>query len=220
MSQNEKIYERQTQPKNVSGWAILGGLLFIIVLSYMLPGSKLPSFVTNGSQFGQQSNQSDQSTGRIDQTDRSQYVSQAEYDTWHLSSCSAAAMAYVLNRQGGHYLLHDILQAEIATGSISSYSGLLNGFDSVARTVNQLGYHATQVAGGIDGIVGMANGGNPVIISMQNSDWPSGHILVVTGGDTNNIQVVDSWSTNRTSISRSDFAGQWTGLAASVAKGA
>ena len=218
MRDDGKIHERQ-QSKSMVGPAIVVGII-IIALSYMLPGSKLPSFITNGSQFGQVSPQLNQSTGRVDQTDRSQYASQQEYDTWHLSSCSSASMAYVLNRQGGHYLLHDILQAEISTGSISSYSGLLNGFDSVAKTVSALGYHATQVTGGIDGIIGMANGGNPVIVSMHNADWPNGHILVIVGGDTNNLQVVDSWSTNKASISRSDFASQWTGLAASITKGA
>ena len=199
MQDNGKIHERQ-QSKSMVG-PIIGVFIIIVALSYLLPGSKLPSLISNGSQFGQVAPQFNQSTGRIDQTDRAQYTSQAEYDTWHLSSCSAASMAYVLNHLGGHYLLHDILQAEIATGSISSYSGLLNGFDSVARTVQALGYHATQVTGGIEGIVGMANGGNPVIVSMQNGDWPSGHILVVTGGDNNNLQVVDSWKTNKTSIS-------------------
>lgn len=221
MSQNEKIYERQQPQKQSSAGLVIVVFLIIIGISYMLPGSKLPSFISNGSQFsslhqapGQQS-----SSGRIDQTDRSQYASQQEWATWHLSSCSAASMAYVLNSLGGHYIIHDVLSAEISTGQISSYSGLLYGFDSVAKTVQQLGYHANSVVGGIEGIVGMANGGSPVIVSMHNSDWPSGHILVITGGDTSTINVIDSWTTNKTSISRSDFASQWTGLAASIAKG-
>jgi hypothetical protein len=214
MQDNGKIHER-LQSKSI-GWPLIGVFLIVLVLGFMLPGNKLPI----GSQFSAQQFNPQQSSGRIDQTDRAQYVSQAEYDTWHLSSCSAASIAYVLNHLGGHFLLHDVLQAEIATGSISSYSGLLNGFDSVARTVSTLGYHAQPVQNGADGIIGMANGGNPVIVSMQNSDWSSGHILVVTGGDNNNLQVVDSWTTNKTSISRSDFSNQWTGLAASIVKGA
>jgi hypothetical protein len=221
MRDDGKIHEPQ-QSKSMVG-PIIGVFIIIVALSYMLPGSKLPSFITNGSQFSslhQSPGQQSSSNARIDQTDRAQYASDQEYSTWHLSSCSAASMAYVLNTSGGHYLLHDVLQAEIQQGQISSYAGLLYGFDSVAKTVQALGYHATAVPGGIDGIVGMANGSNPVIVSMQNSDWPSGHILVVVGGDTNTLQVVDSWTTNKTSISRSDFSSQWTGLAASVAKGA
>jgi hypothetical protein len=220
MRDDGNIHERQ-QSKSMVG-PIIVVFLLIIAISYMLPGSKLPSFITNGSQFSslhQAPGQQSSSNGRIDQTDRAQYASDQEYSTWYLSSCSAAAMAYVLNSLGGHYIIHDVLQAEISTGQISSYSGLLYGFDSVAKTVSQLGYHANSVVGGIDGIVGMANGGNPVIVDMHNADWPSGHILVVVGGDTTNLQVVDSWTTNKTSISRTDFSTQWTGLAASIAKG-
>jgi hypothetical protein len=220
MAQNEKIYERPSGSKSLVG-PMIAVFVIIIGLSYMLPGSKLPSFITNGSQFSSlhQTPSQQSSTGRIDQTDRSQYASDQEYNTWHFSSCSAAAMAYVLNSLGGHYIIHDVLSAEISTGQISSYSGLLYGFDSIARTVQALGYHTNPVVGGIEGIVGMANGGNPVIVSMQNADWPKGHILVVTGGDSSTMQIVDSWTTNKTNISRVDFASQWTGLAATIAKG-
>jgi hypothetical protein len=218
MAQNEKIYERPSGSKSLVG-PMIAVFVIIIGLSYLLPGSKLPSFITNGHQFASQQLSQQSSTGRIDQTDRSQYASDQEYSTWHLSSCSAASMVYVLNSLGSHYTIHDVLQAEIQQGQISSYSGILYGFDSVAKTVQALGYHATPVVGGIEGIVGMANGGNPVIVSMQNADWPRGHILVVVGGDTTNLQVVDSWTTNKTSISRSDFSSQWTGLAASITKG-
>ena len=196
------------------------GAVFAIVIGIVMalagPGSKLGTgwqYLTSGQTTSQQS-----SNSRIDQTDRSQYTSQQEWATWHGVSCSAAAMAYVLNGLGGHYTIHDVLQAE--TGQISSNSGLYTGFDGIATTVSRLGYHASAVSGGIDGIIGMANGGNPVIISMQNSDWTFGHVLVVTGGDTSTLQVVDSWTTNRTSISRVDFANQWTGLAATVKGGA
>jgi len=154
------------------------------------------------------------SNGRIDQTDRSQYVSQQEWATWHGVSCSAASMVYVLNGLGGHYIIHDVLQAE--TGQISTKVGLFTGFDGIAKTVNNLGFYVVQ---GPASFNGLAASKAPVIISMQSSEWPGGHVLVVTGGDTSNLQVMDPWTTNKTSISRSDFSAQWTGLSALVTKG-
>jgi len=155
---------------------------------------------------------------RIDQTSQSQYINQQEYNTWYQSACSAAAITEVLNALGGHYTIHDALSAEINAQQISPEAGMLNGFTSIQQTVNALGYQASQVYGGIDGIVSTANAGIPVLVSMQSSDWPGGHILVVTGGDGSTINIIDSWTTNRTSFSRADFAHHWTGLAAKVVR--
>jgi hypothetical protein len=198
-------------------------IITIIGVAWFFPGSKLPSLFNSiaPKPSPQQTVQAVPqqpiiAVSRVDQTSPNAYTTTQEYNEWWHSSCSAAAMTYALNAAGGHYHLQDTLTAEINAQQISSDLGLLNGFTSVSKTVGSLGYHATSVQGGIDGIVRVANSGSPVVISMRNADWPNGHILVVTGGDGSHIRVVDSWSTNRTSFSRATFAAQYTGLAAVI----
>src|SRR5207302_3292926 len=130
------------------------------------------------------------------------------------SSCSAAAMAEILDAYGHSYTVHDVLSEEIAKQQISSSLGLLYGFQSVKETVESFGFQASQLSNAdFDSI---ANAGQPVIIAMRNAWWPSGHILVATGGDSQSVRVVDSWSTNKTSFNRADFTAYWTGLAVTV----
>ena len=152
---------------------------------------------------------------RLDQTSPAQYTDTAKYNTWSSSSCSAAAMAEVLDAYGHSYSVHDVLSSEIQLGQISADQGLLYGFPSIEKTVQSFGFQASQLNNpSFDSI---ESAGEPVIISMRNADWPSGHILVATGGDSQSIKVVDSWSTHKTSFDRVDFQSYWTGLAATVA---
>jgi len=192
-------------------FAIILGILIAVMGLNTPNGQKVNCLL--GVHCGQQS-----TITRIDQTSQSQYINQQEYNTWYQSACSAAAITEVLNALGGHYTIHEVLSAEINAQQISPSEGMLNGFTSIQQTVNALGYQASQVYGGIDGIVSTTNSGTPVLVSMQSSDWPGGHILVVTGGNKSIINVVDSWTTNRTSFSRADFAHHWTGLAAKVVR--
>jgi hypothetical protein len=151
---------------------------------------------------------------RLDQTSPTQYSDTIEYNTWSDSSCSAAAMAEVLDAYGHSYSVHDVLSAEIQLGQISADQGLLYGFPSIEKTVQSFDFQASQLSNpSFDSI---ESAGEPVIISMRNADWPSGHILVATGGDSHSIKVVDSWSTDKTSFDRADFTAYWTGLAATV----
>jgi hypothetical protein len=153
---------------------------------------------------------------RIDQTSTAQYQNTTEYNTWSDSSCSAAAITEIINAYGHSYTIHDILSTEIQLNQISVDQGLLYGLPSIRKVVESFGFQASLVVGGFDGIIATANGGNPVVISMRNASWPLGHILVATGGNTQIIKVVDSWNTDKTSFTRTDFQSYFTGLAATI----
>lgn len=153
---------------------------------------------------------------RIGQLGPGQYASIQEYHTWAYSACSAAAMTEVANYYGGHYRITDILAMEAHIGEIQPEQGLLEDA-GIERTMAHFrfstswGYSWT-----LDQIVALANGGTPVIVAFPPSRYPGGHLLVVTGGDSSQVLVVDSSLYNRTSFSRTRFLALWAGFAAVV----
>src|SRR6266566_3918209 len=148
---------------------------------------------------------------RLSQLDPGQYDSASEFNTWAYSACSAASMTEVLNAYGGHYRIHDILAVEAKRGDITPQGGLQSD-GGVADTVAQFGL---QTNWGhtltLDAIIAAANAGTPVIVSFPPDRYAGGHLLVVRGGDANNVLVADSSAWNRTSISRTQFTSWWIG---------
>ncbi|MGH3180877.1 MAG: transglycosylase SLT domain-containing protein [Streptosporangiaceae bacterium] len=153
---------------------------------------------------------------RISQLAPAQYgpPSPSEFTTWAYSACSAASMTEVLNAYGGHYRIHDILAVEVKRGDItaSSVNGGLQSEGGIADTVAQFNFQTTWGHSlSLDQIIADANAGTPVIVSFPPDRYAGGHLLVVRGGDANNVQVADSSAWNRTSISRAQFSSWWIG---------
>ena len=152
---------------------------------------------------------------RIAQLDQSQYSSPDEYNQWAYSACSAAAMTEVINAYGHNYHITHILKVEAGLHEITPELGLLED-KGIDRTMAKFGFkmiplqHAT-----LDAAIAVANQGHPVIVSFANSGyWPGGHILVLRGGDAQNVELADSSRLNKTVVSRSQFLQWWRGFVA------
>ncbi|HEY4033881.1 MAG TPA: cysteine peptidase family C39 domain-containing protein [Ktedonobacteraceae bacterium] len=154
---------------------------------------------------------------RLAQMDASQYTSEQQYDTWAPSACSTTAMTEVINAYGHNYHISDILQAEIGQSAISPELGLLK-LEGIDHTVAQFGFGTAQLSRApLDSIISVANSGWPIIVDFPPSgDWPTGHFLVVIGGDSSTVLLADSSSSNFTSMSRQQFSRDWGGYAVVV----
>lgn len=143
----------------------------------------------------------------IQARDQAEYLSTAQFNTYGMSDCAAASLTEVLrswNVQG--ITLGSILQ-EFGS-DITPAGGLMNqsAFNRVA------GYHGFHADVGwntftYDRLVNFVNQqGIPVIIGIKGGGgW--GHFLVVTGGDSSQVQVVDSSLWMIHSLPRSVFSG-------------
>lgn len=154
---------------------------------------------------------------RLAQLDPNQYSSEQEYSLWAASACSTAAITEVINAYGYSYHMSDILHIEIGQSVISPKLGLLK-LSGIERTVAQLGFSTAQLKNApLDSLLSVANHGWPIIVDFPPSqDWPTGHFLVVTGGDSSSVFLVDSSSYNITALSHQQFLQDWGGFAVIV----
>ncbi len=95
-------------------------------------------------------------------------------------------MTEVINAYGHHYRITDILKVEAQIGEITPHLGLLEDI------------------------------GRPVIVAFPPARYDGGHLVVVTGGNSNYVYVADSSLWNRHSISRAQFLNWWEGFYAIV----
>jgi hypothetical protein len=154
---------------------------------------------------------------RLAQMDPNQYSSEQQHEMWASSACSTASMTEVINAYGYNYHISDILQAEIKQSAISPELGLLK-LDGIDHTVAQFGFSTAQLSKApLDSLISVANSGWPIIVDFPPSgDWPTGHFLVVTGGDNDTVALADSSPKDFTSISRQQFLRDWGGYAVVV----
>jgi hypothetical protein len=153
---------------------------------------------------------------RISQLDPNQYGSSSEFSTWAYSACSTAAMTEVFNAYGDHYRITDILQVEARIGEITPSEGLLRP-EGIANTAAQFGFKTTWGnSWTLDQVITRANSGNPVIVSFPPDRYDGGHLLVVTGGDSEMVYLADSSLWNRQSLTHAQFLQWWEGYAAVV----
>src|SRR6266550_2671673 len=153
---------------------------------------------------------------RLGQLDPGQYNSTQEYNRWAYSACSAAAMTEVINAYGHHYRVTDILKVEAQIGEITPELGLMEEV-GIERTATRFGFKT--VWGhklSLDDIIGIANHGRPVIVDWPPARYAGGHLLVVTGGNSNYVYLADSSRYNRHSLTRHQFLNWWEGFAAIV----
>jgi len=153
---------------------------------------------------------------RISQLDPNQYSSPSEFSTWAYSACSTAAMTEVFNAYGDHYRITDVLQVEARIGEITPSEGLLRP-EGIANTAAQFGFKTTWGnAWTLDQVIATANSGSPVIVSFPPDRYAGGHLLVVTGGDSEMVYLADSSLWNRQSLTHAQFLQWWEGYAAVV----
>jgi Peptidase_C39 like family len=151
---------------------------------------------------------------RLSQLDPGQYNSSQEYDLWAYSACSAAAITEVINAYGHNYRIADILKVEAQIGEITPQLGLLEDI-GVSRTAARFGFTTTwghQFS--LNQIIDIANKGRPVIVSFPPDRYAGGHLVVVTGGDSNNVYLADSSLYNRHSLTHAQFLNWWGGFVA------
>ena len=153
---------------------------------------------------------------RLGQLDPGQYNSTQEYNSWAYSACSAAAMTEVINAYGHHYRVTDILKVESQIGEITPELGLVEEV-GIARTVARFGFNTAWGHNlSLDNVIDIANHGRPVIVGWPPDRYAGGHLLVVTGGNSNYVYLADSSSYNYHSLSRHKFLSWWEGFSAIV----
>ena len=205
-------------------------LLSLFLLKTLLPNNSLIAAITwplsasnPQSTSSQQSPQgpqgpiiASQSLVRLSQLDPAQYNSSQEYSLWAYSACSSAAMTEVINAYGHHYRVTDILKVEAQIHEITPELGLLEDA-GIEHTVARFGFKTVWGHNmSLDDIIGIANRGEPVIVSFPPYKYAGGHLLVVTGGSGNYVYLADSSLWNRHSLTREQFMQWWGGFAAIV----
>jgi len=144
---------------------------------------------------------------RVDSADRGQYYSDYQWRVWSYASCSGIAMEEVMNAYGRHFIAADVLQVEANLGVWDVYSGLTGGENSIAEAANYFGFKAVpNPPRTLQALIYVANKGFPVIVGIP------GHILVVSGGDSNYVYLVDSAPANRKFMTHGEFLAVWDGF--------
>lgn len=152
---------------------------------------------------------------RIYFADPTEYRTNDQLVNWASSACSELAMTEVMNSYGRNILVSDVVQEELNLGVWDPNLGLLRD-DGVALTASHFGFKTAEShSQTVQQIVDIANHGHPVIVSVRNySEYPNGHLFVMTGGDTQSVTIVDSSSVNLQHISWSGFQAMWEGFSA------
>src|SRR6266516_6127057 len=141
---------------------------------------------------------------RVDSAAGNQYYTDYQWHVWSYASCSGIAMEEVMNAYGRHLIATDVLQVELNMGVWNTYEGLIGGEPAMARVANYFGFKAApHPPRTLSDLITITNKGFPVILGMP------GHILVVRGGDSNYVYLVDSAPANRTIITHAEFLAIW-----------
>ena len=141
---------------------------------------------------------------RVDSAIRRQYYTDYQWNVWSWSSCSGISMEEVMDAYGRHLIAADVLQVESDLGVWDTYNGLTGGEAGIAKAASYFGFRAVpNPPRTVQDLIAVANKGFPVIVGVP------GHILVVRGGDSNNVYLVDSAPADCTIMSRAEFANWW-----------
>jgi hypothetical protein len=196
-------------------------ILGIYALNFVLPHQALinlllfnlntPVKTTQTSNFP-----ASQNLVRLSQLDPAQYNSTQEFQLWAYSACSTASMTEVFDSYGRHFRITDVLKVEAQIGEITPQLGLLEDI-GIQRTATRFGFKTTWGHNlTLDQIIAVANTGKPVIVSFPPDRYAGGHLLVVTGGNSNVVKLADSSLWNRKVLSRAQFLNWWEGFYAIV----
>ena len=141
---------------------------------------------------------------RVDSAVREQYYTDYEWQVWSWSSCSGIAMEEVMNAYGRHLIAADVLQEEANLGVWDTYNGLTGGEQGIAETASYFGFKAwPNPPRTLQDVIRVADEGFPVIVGEPD------HILVVRGGDSNYVYLIDSSPADRTVMTHQEFLSVW-----------
>ena len=144
---------------------------------------------------------------RVDSAARNQYYTDYQWHVWSYASCSGISLEEVMNAYGRNYTAAEILQEEQNMGVWNTYNGLTGGEPGMIRVANYFGFKAdAHPPRTLADLIAITNKGYPVIVGIP------GHILVVRGGDSNYVYLVDSAPADRTSMTHSEFLALWNGF--------
>jgi len=143
------------------------------------------------------------------QADKTHYNNEnPEWSIWSYSACSGCAMAALMDAYGA--TLHgrplncgDVLEVE---NRLSVYNpvnewGLIRGApDELAETAARFGFtgYYTQKLS-LDDLITLANEGVPSVVRIPT------HVMVLTGGDSQNVFLADSGGLHLSKVTRSQF---------------
>lgn len=182
--------------------------LLLIVACIFLLQSAWPQLLTMLQRSSQPS--PDRHLVRIAQFDRSQYASDEEYEIWHYSTCSTTTMTELANyySDGRQYRISDLLNVQVQAKAISPQLGLLDN-GGIERTLLRFHLKTDYTPRSLDQIVNLANNGIPVVVNFPPDRWKGGHILLVVGGDNEQVKLADSSQFNLKSLPRQTFLRYW-----------
>lgn len=141
---------------------------------------------------------------RVDSAAENQYYNTYQWDVWSFSSCSGIAMEEVMNAYGKHLIAADVLQVEQNLGVWNTYSGLTAGEKGIAETAAYFGFKASpNPPRTLQALLAIANKGYPVIVGVPD------HILVVRGGNSTDVFLVDSAPADQTIVTYAQFMNEW-----------
>jgi Peptidase_C39 like family len=197
-------------------------ILGIYALNFVLPHQVLLNLITFNLNMPVKTTnlptdfRASQNLVRLSQLDPAQYNSTQEFQSWAYSACSTASMTEVFNSYGRHYRITDVLKVEAKIGEITPQLGLLEEI-GIQRTAARFGFKTTWGHNlSLDQVIAIANSGKPVIVDFPPYKYDGGHLLVVTGGNSNTVKLADSSLWNRKALSRAQFLNWWAGFYAVV----
>ncbi len=143
------------------------------------------------------------------QADKTQYNNEKpQWSLWSYSACSGCAMAalmdaYGASRNGKPLNCGDVLEVEYRLSVYNPVNdwGLERGApDELAKTATQFGFtgYYTQKLS-LDDLITLANAGIPSIVRIPT------HIMVLTGGDSQHVSLVDSGGLHLSHVTRTQF---------------
>ena len=143
------------------------------------------------------------------QADKNQYNSEnPEWSQWSYSACSGCAMAALMDSYGatlnGKPLnCGDVLETEYRLSVYNPVNqwGLINGSqEELVKTAAQFGftgYYKQKLS--LDDLITLANAGVPSIVRIPT------HIMILTGGDSQNVFLADSGGLHLSKVTRTQF---------------
>ncbi len=147
------------------------------------------------------------------QANRAEYNNDnPEWQVWSYSACSGCALAALLDAYGAQkngkpLNCGDVLEVEYKLGvydpgtTPTNSRGLLPpgqiGLDKTAAYFGFASDYSKKVS--LDDLIVMANSGTPSIISIPT------HVMIITGGDSKYVRLVDSGGLRLTTVTRDQF---------------
>jgi hypothetical protein len=144
-----------------------------------------------------------------------QFDTQFQLEDWGPSACSGITMTVVMNAYGKSLRVVNLTKKEIELGVWDHNLGLLRQ-DGISLTATTFGFHTDgSNTRSLADIIAIANKGAPVIVGVFDyAHFPTGHYIVVSGGDDHYVNIVDSSDFNFQRMTHELFLSMWQNYSA------